>query len=169
MKTSKKLYTERLELRPLVQEDWPEISFLRSDPAVNKFVQRPVADTKDKALAFIEKIRQGSENKQLYYWAITRKQKPTLIGTICLWNFSEDKRTAELGYDLSPTFQGKGIMRESLMRIIQFGQDQLSLNQFLAYTNRDNQASIRLLEKQGFQRTAIKDPDFQHNIVFSLT
>ena len=35
-----------------------------------------------------------------------------MIGSICLWNFTDNQKSAEIGYDLSPKYQRKGIMNE---------------------------------------------------------
>jgi len=63
--------TERLLLRRLKNSDWEMISYLRSDKNVNKFVKRPSAESKEKALEFISKINDGIENQSFYYWTIT--------------------------------------------------------------------------------------------------
>ena len=64
-----------------------------------------------------------------------------------MWNFSSDRKTAELGYDLLPEFFNKGIMSEALQQVILFGQETLKLNTIEAYTHQDNSNSIKLLEK----------------------
>ena len=163
------LHTKRLSLKRLLESDWQEISFLRSDPEVNKFVKRPSAQTQEEALAFIQKIDGFVNNEISYYWKITLINSQKMIGSICLWNFSEDRKTAEVGYDLHPDFQGKGVMSEALDRLIVFSGTQLNLNVLEAYTHGENEHSIRLLEGRGFTRiVGRKDPDNADNIVLSL-
>ena len=127
------------------------ISFLRSDKNINEFIERPSAETKEKSLEFISKINNGINNLEFYYWAITNKNNTEMIGSICLWNFSKNKKTAEIGYDLSPDFQGKGIMNESLISVLNFGFSKLNLNSILAYTHKLNENSKKLLLKNGFR------------------
>ncbi len=143
--------TKRLLLRRLQPLDWEMVSFLRSDHRVNEFVKRPSAATKEKALGFIAKTNAAIARGELYYWSITEQNKRGMIGSICLWNFSRDKKTAEVGYDLSPIFQGKGIMDESLKSIISFGFQHLDLETIEAYTHRLNKRSIALLTRNGFK------------------
>ncbi|WP_298508869.1 GNAT family N-acetyltransferase [uncultured Kordia sp.] len=163
------IQTERLLLKRLGNADWEIISFLRSDKTVNEFVKRPSAETKEKALAFIEKINNGIDNQLLYYWKITEKDASEMIGSICLWNFSEDKKTAEVGYDLHPKHQGKGIMNETLKGIIEFGFQKLNLDLIEAYTHRQNESSKKLLKKNGFTLIEGKiDPDNADNSVYEL-
>lgn len=161
------LTTERLHLRKLEFSDWEMICYLRSDPAVNQFVNRPTAETKAAAETFIQSIQKRIENGKIFYWAIARQSDPRMMGSICLWNFSTDYTTGELGYDLSPAFQGKGFMQESLEAVLRFGFDALSLNQIEAFTHHQNGPSIRLLERNGFLlQPSREDPHNAHNRIY---
>ena len=161
--------TERLFLRRLKQSDLEMISYLRSDKEVNKFVKRPNADSKEKALEFISKTNKGIDDQNLYYWTITEKNSPEMIGSICLWNLSKDRKTAEVGYDLSPKFQGKGIMNESLRSILEFGFKNLNLDFIEAYTQKNNESSKKLLERNGFILIPDKkDEDNHENIIYEI-
>ncbi len=161
--------TERLSLRRLKQSDWEMISYLRSDRVVNKFVKRPNADTKEKALEFISKINTGIDERNLYYWVITEMNSDQMIGSICLWNLPIDQTTAEVGYDLSPKFQGKGIMNESLQCILEFGFKILNLDLIEAYTHKKNKNSKKLLERNRFKLVVNKrDEDNQDNIIYEV-
>ena len=163
------IQTERLLLMRLENSDWKMISFLRSDKNVNEFVKRPSAETKEKALAFIEKINTGIDNRDFYYWKITEKNKNKMIGSICLWNFSKDYKKAEIGYDLSPNYQRKGIMNESLKNVTKFGFQKLNLDLIEAYTHSKNKSSKKLLEKNGFNLVqGKKDKDNADNIIYEL-
>ena len=163
------IQTERLRLRKLKHTDWEAISYLRSDPDVNKFVKRASADTQEKALAFIEKIRQATETNSSLYWVITEQGQNQMIGSICLWNFSQDRKKAEVGYDLHPLTQGKGIMNEALKAIINFGFNTLNLNRIEAYTQNNNTASINLLKRNDFKLVIGKqDADNLENAVYEL-
>jgi ribosomal-protein-alanine N-acetyltransferase len=138
------------------------ISYLRSDKEVNEFVKRPSAESKEKALEFISKTNSGIDDKNFYYWTITEKDKGEMIGSICLWNFSKDNKIAEIGYDLSPKFQGKGIMNESLKSVLEFGFKNLNLDFIEAYTHRKNGSSKKLLERNGF--VLVENKKDEHNL-----
>ncbi|MBV6646389.1 MAG: hypothetical protein KI790_13120 [Cyclobacteriaceae bacterium] len=62
------IQTERLLLTRSQNADWKVVSFLHSDKKVNEFIDRPNAETQEKALEFIEKINTGIDNRNLYYW-----------------------------------------------------------------------------------------------------
>lgn len=149
--TFPELVTDRLLLRQINLQDTPEALRLRSDPRVNEFIDRPGAQTLEEARLFIENIRAGIAGKECLYWAITLKGEDTLIGTICLWNFTADGAQAEVGYELSPDHQGRGIMQEALEKVLGYGFGQLKLKVITALPRADNVRSIHLLEKNGFR------------------
>jgi ribosomal-protein-alanine N-acetyltransferase len=119
------------------------------------------------------KIEKGL-NKQWFYWAISSKNSPGLIGTICLWNFNEENKSAEVGYELLPIFQGKGLMQEALSNVIVFGFKTAKFKRIIAYTHSRNDKSIKLLQKAGFIRDLSLEKELHQNnkhsddIVFSL-
>ncbi|MEX0965673.1 MAG: GNAT family N-acetyltransferase [Bacteroidia bacterium] len=161
--------TERLFLRKLEQSDWEMISYLRTDKIVNKLVKRPGAGSKEKALEFINKTNEGIDRRDLFYWSISEKDKAKMIGSICLWNFSKDRKTAEVGYDLSPEFHGKGLMNEALQSVVDFGFNKLGLNSIEAYTHRENSSSVKLLERNKFRWVESRsDEDNGDNIILVL-
>lgn len=163
------IHSERLSLMRLKNSDWEMISYLRTDKNVNEFVNRSSAETKEKALEFIKRINTEFKNKNSIYWKITERNTDKMIGSICLWNFSKDRKTAEIGYDLSPMYQGKGIMNESLKSIVEFGFQKLKLELIEAYTHYKNESSKKLLEKNGFElERRIKDKDNENNIIYKL-
>lgn len=147
------LKTERLLLRQVIATDAPEILYLRSNETVNQFIKRPVdrqTRTIDDARDFIEKLGEYVEDNASITWSICLHGEPKTIGTICLWNFSPSKTTAELGYDLGLAHHGKGIMSEALKGVVSFGFEQLKLEKIEAFTDFRNEASIQLLTKNGF-------------------
>ena len=162
--------TLRLLLRRYKASDSDMITFLRTDKVVTQYIDRAESDANQSGLEFITKINVGIENKSLFSWAITEKGKDVMIGSICLWNISEDRKTAEVGYDLHPNYQKKGIMNESLIAVIQFGFEEMMLDHIEAFTHRDNANSKQLLERNGFkleeQRT---DKDNANNQIFTLS
>ena len=163
------LKTQRLTLRQLVDNDNTAIFSLRSDDQINKYIGRPQQHIIDEASAFINKINRMIEQNQSVYWAISLNNNTELIGTICLWNFSEDHLTAELGYELIPRFQGQGIMNEAIHSVIEYAFEKIDLETIVAYPHKDNKSSIKLLEKNGFIWEADKiDEDNLSNLIYSL-
>lgn len=148
------LKTGRLTLRQLRSSDDQEIFALRSNDNVNKYLDRKPGKSIDDAKNFIQAITENIQRNDSIYWAIALNGTDKLIGTICLFNFSEDHSKAEIGYELLPDFQGKGIMEEAASKVIHFGFQEVGLNSIEACTHSENQSSTRLLEKLNFKRAA---------------
>jgi [ribosomal protein S5]-alanine N-acetyltransferase len=144
------LTTQRLVLRELTMKDNNEIFSLRSDDRVNEFLDRPKTNSLEEAENFINKIHKGIIENELIYWAITLKNDDKLIGCVCYGNISKENDKAEIGYELHPDFQSKGIMQEVIMKIIEFGFDNMKLQTIDACVTFNNIRSIRILEKNNF-------------------
>ena len=169
------LTTERLMLRQLSMEDENEIFALRSDDRVNEFLGRAKANTVEDARKFIEKINDAIRNNESIYWAIILKSESKLIGTIMLWNISKEESKAEMGLELHPDHQGKGLMQEAVAKVIEFGFSKMGLETIEGFTHRMNRASIKLLTKNNFkrdlkaeERMAEKEPDM-NLVIYTCT
>lgn len=161
------LKTNRLKLRSLEKIDTMEILFLRSDKEVNQFVKRTAPKHKTDAEEFISKIQLDFIEGRNIYWVINSIHETSMLGSICLWNFSSDRKKAEVGYDLMPKFQGKGIMSEALAEVLKFGFTQLSLKEICAFTQYNNHSSIQLLKKNSFTPKEHEiDPDNDQNRMY---
>lgn len=167
-----KIESKNLILRRVLESDCKIILYLRSDEEINKFIERPEhrkTKTIEEAKKFILQINENLETNKSITWGITLKNEPKIIGTICLWNFSEDNKTAEIGYDLEPKFQGKGIMSESLQSVLEYGFKNLNLDIIEAYTHQKNENSKALLERNNFKLILEKKDDGNlNNVVFEI-
>jgi ribosomal-protein-alanine N-acetyltransferase len=148
------LTTERLILRKLNIQDSDEVLYLRSNDQVNAYVDRDKALTIQDAEDFIKKIENTLQNKDGVYWAITLSTNDTLIGTICYWNFDLENNIAEIGYELNPGYHRQGIMQEAIKKVIGYGFDIMELNVITAFPRIDNESSVKLLKRNGFELDA---------------
>lgn len=151
------LVTERLILRQLVTDDEKEIFTLRSDREINKYLDRKASKTIGDARNFINMINENIVKNDAVYWAITLKNKNTLAGTICLFGFSEENSKCEMGYELLTDFQGQGIMKEAVEKVIDYAFNTIKVEEIQAFPHRDNQRSIKLLEQFSFKN--LNEPD----------
>ncbi|GAA4319290.1 hypothetical protein GCM10023184_03970 [Flaviaesturariibacter amylovorans] len=139
-------------MRQLLHSDDKEIFALRSDAIVNKYLDRKPCKSIDDARDFIGVIGNSIEKKESIYWAITLTGADKLIGTICLYGFSGDCSTAEIGFELLPHYHGNGIMQEAVATVIEFGLASIGLKSIEAYTHCENLGSLRILEKFNFKQ-----------------
>ncbi|MCK7556001.1 GNAT family N-acetyltransferase [Chitinophaga sedimenti] len=153
------LQTGRLTLRQLQCNDAHEVLALRSNPDVNQYLDRNSSKSIEDAQSFIQLVTENIQRKNSIYWAITLTNVNTLIGTICLFNFSGDNAKGEIGYELLPDFHRQGIMQEAASKVIDFGAQHIGLREIAAYTHPENHASTRLLKKLHFKTKSTDEAD----------
>jgi len=163
------LTTERLTLRQLRINDEQEIFILRSDSEINKYLDRQISNTIDDARNFINKINENISKNASVYWAITFSDKNILVGTICLFSFSDENDSCEIGYELLTNFQGQGIMKEAVEKVIDYAFNTIKVQKIEAFFHRDNQSSIKLLEKFSFRDSNKPDETDPDLITYHLT
>jgi len=166
-KTLPILTTDRLTLRQLSKSDSGEILQLRSNPETNKFLDRKLSKTLDDALSFITNIIRN-ESDEIFYWAITKTGNKKLIGTICLFELSNDPKKCEIGYELLTDYQRQGIMAEAVKRVIEYASKTLGLKMIDAITHKDNKSSTELLLKLDFKQFEMVNEENSNLILFRL-
>ncbi|MES2647957.1 MAG: GNAT family N-acetyltransferase [Bacteroidota bacterium] len=159
------LKTERLTLRQLKIFDQDEIFLLRSDIEINKYLDRQISNTIYDARNFINKVVENTNKDASVYWAITLNADDKLVGTICLYGFSDGNEKCEIGYELLTSSQGKGIMNEAAGKVIDYAFNLIKVQEIEASVHKDNQASISLLEKLSF-KIATKPNDGNNETIY---
>ena len=162
------LKTERLTLRQLSTDDQQDIFTLRSDTEINKYLDREPSKTIEDAINFINKVNDNIQKNNSLYWVITLMKTKTFVGTICLFDFSNETNSCEIGYELMTKFQGQGIMKEAAEKVIDYAFKTLQFQKIVAFTHNGNRNSTRLLEKLYFIKSIEDDkenPDFN---IFTL-
>lgn len=149
------LKTERLTLRKLSIDDQNDILTLRSDPKINKYLDRQPCKTIEDAIKFINQINENSKKNSSLYWVISLTEAKTFVGTICLFDFSYQKNSCEIGFELITKFHGQGIMKEALHEVISYVFQILKFKRIVACTHNKNLNSTKLLLKFNF----VKSPE----------
>lgn len=131
----------------------------RTSPENSTYLDRTPYQNIEEAEAFIKKIIAGVEKNEWINWSITIKGNPKMVGSVGLWRLNAEKATGELGYEMHPSFQNKGIMSESIIKVIEYGFTTMKLQKIEATTHQDNLASIKVLEKFNFKYVKNLDGD----------
>ena len=163
------LTTKRLTLRQLVTNDEQEIFTLRSDREINKYLDRQLSNTIADARNFINMVNENINKNVSLYWGITLSDRNILVGTVCLYGFSDENDNCEIGYELLTNFQGQGIMKEAVEKVIDYAFNTIGVKKIEAFFHRDNQNSIKLLEKFSFKNSNVLDETNPELICYHLT
>jgi ribosomal-protein-alanine N-acetyltransferase len=153
--------TNRLLLNQALQKDAPEILLLRSHEKVMQYIKKERTKTIEEAEALIKRIEEDAINKEGITWGIRQNENPgKVIGAIGFWRIIKPHYRAEVGYMLYPDFWNKGLMKEALEAVINFGFNNMHLHSIEAHINPANAASAGILEKMGFIREAYFKEDY---------
>jgi len=140
------LLSERLRLRPVNESDLPIIYLLKNEEEVLKY-QYVSPKTLDECHEFMIRYRSIDLNEPSYLWAV--ELDGTMIGSICLWNFTEDFK-AELGVEILPEYFRLGYMSESAQVVLEYAFAVVGLSEVWAYTHPDNYPARNFLGKLKF-------------------
>ena len=149
------LYTERLMLRELTEEDALAILICFSNPDVLRFYgQSPLAN-ENQVKQIIRNFAINYENRRGIKWGIAVKGEAGIIGTIGFQEWSQEHKRADISYALVPEHWGKGYAIEAVSTVISYGFQELNLTRIGALVFTENVSSIKLLEKLGFEKEGV--------------
>ncbi len=155
--------TENLILESFTINDAEELFKIRSDNRVTKYLDRDNHKTVEESKTMIQSILQSYMDKAGINWIIRKKASHEVAGYIGYWNLIRENVRAEIGYVLKPEFWGKGYMSEALLKVLEYGFNELKLHSILGNVNPQNKRSIKILEKFGFIKEAHFREDFLYN------
>lgn len=166
--------TNNLLLRRMNYDDIDDLLAMRRDPRMNAYTDAKLEETTEETRAYIDKMNKGIDENKWIIWAIEHKSSKNVIGSISIWNIELQKKSGELGYGIIPEYQGSGLMKEALLRVVAYGFDVMKLQALEAYTEQSNLNSIKLLEKCNFIETDRVDEEgyfsnrIYHMVVYRL-
>ncbi len=163
------LSTERLLLRQMTQDDVADLFLMRSDPAVMRYINRPIATHFDEVAKLIQLITDNITTNDGITWGIVLPDSNKLIGTIGFWRVQKENYRAEIGYMLHPDYHRKGYMLEALAKVIDYGFGEMKLHSIEGIVTPENIASCELLTKIGFVREGYFKENFFYNGEFGDT
>jgi ribosomal-protein-alanine N-acetyltransferase len=125
-------------------------------PEMQSFLTKDnIPETFERAMEEVQYWGSLFPQKRSIYWAITLKENNKMIGTAGFNIISFSNSRADISYDLDPEYWGKGIMLKSINGILNFADQILGLVRVQATVITDNERSIKLLDRCGFQREGI--------------
>ena len=145
------LETERLILRRLTLDDAQFVVALLNEPSFLRYIG-------DKKVRSLEDARQyiltgpvaSYEQHGFGLCLVELKESKTPIG-ICGLVKREELPDPDIGFALLPDFCNKGFAFEAALAVVRDARERLRLERILAITFLDNEASIGLLQRLGFE------------------
>ena len=146
------LTSSRVALRWLELADAPALYEIFSDPHVMRYWSTTAWTDVSQGIKLVEDIRGCFAERSLYEWGVVSRKDDSIIGTCTLDHLDIQNRRAEIGFVLRKDLWGRGYMSEALRTLLRFAFEELALHRIEADVDPHNEASIRLLERLGFQR-----------------
>lgn len=145
------LETDRLVLRPYLQEDAPEVARLLNDPELARFlmvIPHPFVefDARQLVKAAWRRITAGRGFDLL---VTVKEMGDRPVGSVGVGLHDEGER-AELGFWVGREYWGRGYASEATRRMVDFAEERLGVRRFTGTATADNRASLAVLAKLGF-------------------
>lgn len=150
------LETDRLLIRPYKLDDVNQLHHAVSSQNFYKYIPGetiPSLSEIDNIIKWSISCCQKNTVEKIYKFnlGITLKDTQELIGYCGLGPYDLDQTLIELYYGISEEFTGQGLGSEAAHAVVQFGFAQLQLNEIVTTVHPHNLASVKILEKIGFQ------------------
>lgn len=158
------LTTERLLLREIVDSDLQNIF----NGLSNASVIQHYGVSFDSLEATKEQMTWFTDTQQLW-WAICALDNKTFYGAGGLNDIDQKEGKAEIGLWLLPKYWGKGIMREVLPLITQYGFDHCNLKRIEGFVETGNINCKKAMSKLDFKlEKTLKDCEFKNGKFISV-
>lgn len=145
------LTTERLIIRQLTPADAPFMLALLNSPLWLRFIGDRNVRTLEDAVRYIENGAMWSyEQYGFGSYRVSLRDTGEAIGT-CGLHRRDTLPDVDLGFAFLPGYEGKGYGYESASVVLVHAANDLKLTRLTAFCNPENQASIALIQKLGFQ------------------
>lgn len=165
--------TERLILREILLSDKDGMYELDTDPLVHKYIgNQPVVSMEqtEEAIAFIRKQYIDNGTGRL---AVIKKDTNEFIGWAGLklvrGSCNNHTNYYEVGYRFIQRYWGKGYATEAARASLDYGFEELKLNEIYAWADAGNTASRAVLEKTGLRFIEKFDLDGDEQDWFEIT
>lgn len=145
--------TERLLLRPFVDDDFVTYERIRANPEVARYLPGGIEAVKsapERARQTMQTFARHWQERGFGPWAVIDKQTRVLIGH-CGLRYLPEFDAVELLYALDPSAWGKGLATEAAHAALDYGRTELGLPRIIALALPDNRASLRVMERVGMR------------------
>ena len=151
-KTLPVITAERVVLRWVSENDIDSLYEIFSDPQVARYWSGPPYSSREDAVNLQREIATSNENNTMLKWGLALRDTDKLIGTATLFHLNFDNGRAEVGYAMGRAHWGNGYMNEALQALLSHAFEVMNLRRLEADVDPRNAASIRTLERLGFQK-----------------
>lgn len=156
LREAPRIETERLVLRAFRAEDLEQLRVLWATPEVYRFIGGQALSCEDVWRRSLASCGQWPYTG-FGYWIAELKSEGSIVGQAGFADFKRDMEPRidgepELGYVFSPNVHGLGIAFEGCSALLDWADRNLEAPSYPAIISPENDASIRLAHRLGFEK-----------------
>ena len=160
---SKKIHieTERLILREWEESDLKDFARMNGDPMVMQYLPRLLDEKASKR--HIKEFQKHFKKYGYGLYVLELKDTGEFVGFTGLKNLEIDVPFApavELAWRIDYEYWGKGYGSEAAKAVMEYAFNDLGMKELIAFTVYDNERTIHLMDKLGFEYQEGKDFDY---------
>ena len=154
------LKTDRLSLRMLTYDDVDTVFPHFSNEEITRYQDNHPVKTVEEVKEIIDWGKGLFEHDMGILWGIFGKESGSFLGEVNYVvrpynNFTRNIHRAEIGYDLSPQYWGKGYMAETLRSVILYMFNSTAIDRIEATIMPENTRSHNVVLRAGFQKEGV--------------
>lgn len=165
------LETERLTLRRFTVDDAQFVLKLLNEPSFVRYIgDKSVRDLEGASAYLLSGPIASYERYGFGLGLVSLKETGVPMG-MCGLLKREELPDPDIGFAFLPEFWNKGFAYEAASAVMQDARERLKLTRILAITSLDNDASIKLLQRLGFEfdRVTQLAPDREQLRLFKIS
>lgn len=140
------IQTKRLKLRKMKLSDSASLFNIWSDPEVTKFMNINSFTDESQAVEMIKILNNLSLESKAIRYSIIELESNRIIGSCGYNSIDSSNAKAEIGYDISKDYWGKGYAPEAIQSLMDYAFNTLNFNRIEAKVEPENNNSIRVLQ-----------------------
>ena len=147
--------TPRLVIRTLSMDDADACFAIYGDPEVTRYVT-----TGGYTFPDVELVKQQLQpggmlgpqpDPHFGFWAIERREDGQIVGTAALIPLDDAPGEYEMGWHLAKPYWGQGYAFESGIGLLQYGFEEVELDEILALAHPENERSLAACRRLGME------------------
>ena len=154
-KPSPPLHSEGIALTPLERRHLDPMEALGYDDDVAAYTFVPVPFDADRAVTWLGRYIQGWRDGSRAGFAIEDEETGEFLGFCALVTLDLEGAETEIGYITAPHARGRGVAVAALKLITAWAKDELGMKRIELHINPDNEASMKVAERAGFEREGL--------------
>jgi RimJ/RimL family protein N-acetyltransferase len=151
------LERDGVRLRPFREDDAARVVEACREERTRKWLgDLPSPYTLDDALAYIRSRPEVRASGSGLSWAVADAETDLLLGSVGIFDVTQDAAHGAVGYWTHPDARGRGVMTTAVGLVLEHAFERMGLRRVKAYAARDNSASRHVLEAAGLSEQGVE-------------